>query len=340
MTTYSYLWPRPAAVFSTPGPADDSDSGAAIHSGRRPGGGAGRISLFSLIILFFMALSVKTAWGQMIPAGEYPFDSTARYPDWHTVTPGLELSYLPLPPGLLAQNQGTPLSDPRLILLRIDPEKHEFVLLMSSQDGVKRTLHSWMKDFNLLVATNASMYQKDGTSSIGLMRNREHVNNPKQSGRFGAFFVSDPLDPKLPKADILDRNNPKLDKLLSDYGTVFQSFRVLDPQGSPLWPADGPAHSLGLLGRDNAGKLFFIFSQSPLNPAGLGEFLTAGSVGQSLGLTALMYVEGGKEAGLLLRMDGSSKLWSGLPARNILGIAPGMLPPPVLPNVLGVRARR
>ncbi len=309
--------------------------------GVRRRSGTKRIRFFCGMLLCVMIFSVKAAWGQqVIPAGDYPFDSTARYPNWHTVSPGLELSYLPLPPRLLAQNQGTPLSDSRLILLRIDPESHEFVLLMSSQDGVKRTLSSWMDDFDLLVVTNASMYQKDGTSSIGLMRSREHVNNPKQPSRLGAFFVSDPTDAALPKADILDRNNPKLEELLAKYGTVFQNFRVLDPQGASLWPADGPAHSLGMLGRDNAGRIFFIFSQSPLNPAGLGEFLNTGPVGKSLELTALMYVEGGKEAGLLMKIDGTAKLWSGLPARNILGLAPGVLPPPVLPNVLGIRVRK
>ncbi|WP_072697480.1 hypothetical protein [Desulfovibrio litoralis] len=293
--------------------------------------------IFVLFCLFFNLLTQTSLAQENI------------FPSWENIEKGLDLSFLPL------NGETTNDLNSEIILLRINPEYNELVLLMESQDGVKRSLSRWLKDYRLFGVMNASMYQADGVSSIGLMRNKEHINNAKISPRLGAFFVSTPrnssdtLNKTIPFVDILDKNNPKLVELLEKYETVFQNFRILDANGNILWKDRGVEHSMTLLGKDRHGNIYFIFCQTPLNPAKIAEILklrlteSDGEKTKTL-LTALMYVEGGQEAGLLLKTSDGIKKWVGLPKTKIFGQAAlslslGFLGDRSVPNVLGIKPR-
>ena len=300
-----------------------------------------KFSLSIFLSLFFLISPCKLLSASM-----------AQFPAWQNISLGLALSFMPLPNALLKQSNAplTNIESTGLILLRIDPKFNELVLLMSSEHGNFFTLSEWAHEYELLAVTNASMYQQDGKKSIGLMRTKEHVNNPKISKRLGSFFVSDLLNPteegnkNLPAFDIIDRNQPNLEQHLAKYGTVLQNFRVLDPAGSTLWPSSGPVHSMSLLGKDNKGLLYIVFSRAPLNPSSVGEELRLNfannSAEQGTKLEALMYLEGGREAGLALKQGAELQLWSGLPKQQFLGINPALLPSTPVPNVLGVRAKQ
>jgi hypothetical protein len=287
--------------------------------------------------------------------------------------------FVPLEPGLelgqAAVRSGTGDSEALFTILRIDPMLHTFTLCMASEDGRSRSLPDWSKHGDLRAGINASMYLPDGITSTGYLRNGDSVNNGNAGPRLGAFFAAEPrrrgriarkdaagLCPerpagdckdRLPAACILERDAPGMPGILEDYAVVAQNFRFMDKAGNTLWPEGGRAAGMAVVAEDGAGRILFILCRDALT----AERFAAVLRGFSLALRTVMYVEGGGQAGLFLRIDDAVKTRDGIgldgasafPApdgvvyvwkgRNALLNADGD-PQGILPNVLGVRRRR
>ncbi|MDR0827075.1 MAG: hypothetical protein LBN33_04230 [Desulfovibrio sp.] len=218
----------------------------------------------------------------------------AAGPLFAALEPGLEISQIAPAPG----------NDPTGILftiLRIDPEKHEFTLGMASEEGRAYSLLDWSLHLDLRAGINASMYLPDGVTSTGYMRKGQSVNNEKIGGRLGAFFVANPTLPGLPKARILERGASGMPFLPDDYSIVVQNFRFMDSAGNVLWREGGPVHSIAAVAEDAVGRILFILCREPLP----SEVFAARLKDFALSLRTVMYVEGGAQAGLFLRLDDS-----------------------------------
>jgi hypothetical protein len=265
------------------------------------------------------------------------------------VEPGLELAQTTAAP----TGRGTP--GLLFTILRIDPKLHEFVLCMASEEGRPLSLPDWSLARNLRAGINASMYLPDGTTSTGCMRNGASINNGRCGERLGAFFVAGPTKPGLPNARILERNSPGMPALLGDYAVVVQNFRFMDSRGNLLWRSDTPVYSMAAVAEDEAGRILFIHCREPVP----GETFAAALREFSLSLRTVMYVEGGAQAGLFLRLDGPDEPARGeaaqaqdsacfpLPDGGEIHIWKGMQsiintlgnPQAPLPNVIGIRRR-
>src|SRR5436305_13675394 len=95
-------------------------------------------------------------------------------PRWRTLEPGLEM-------GELRSPRQSPAGDSRIRVLRIDPHRFALRLLNFSAPGQGQPLSAreWAERHRLVAAINASMYGADQRTSLGLMRTRAHVNNPR-----------------------------------------------------------------------------------------------------------------------------------------------------------------
>lgn len=241
---------------------------------------------------------------------------------WLALEPGLDFGEFRLQGG-----------DFRLTALRIDPEKFDFELCASSADGKgPRTLDTWGEERDLVAAINASMYREDGTTSTGYMRGGGHVNNPRLVDRFGAFFVAGPDAADLPRAAIIDRDMPDWKERIGRYDLVIQNYRMINADRRILWSPGGPLYSISAVAQDGAGHILFLHSRAPVEAYAFAQQL----LHLPLDVRTVMYVEGGAQAGLLVRSHSLRRDMGGLHAPSLL--VTGNLKA-LLPNVLGVRRK-
>ncbi|MDR2819102.1 MAG: phosphodiester glycosidase family protein [Desulfovibrio sp.] len=275
--------------------------------------------------LFFALLLLLFFHSPPLCADEAP-DQAAATPDeaeWNQLEPGLAFREFQL-------NDG----DARLAVVRIDPTRFDFVLCSSSQDSLPaRPLGAWGEQYNLVAAINASMFLPDGSTSTGYMRQGAHINNPRIVQRFGAFFVAGPDDAGLPPAAIVDRDNPDWQKTIDHYTLVVQNYRMINAERRVLWAPDGPLYSISAVAQDAEGRILFLHCREPVE----AYFLARQMLLLPLNVRTVMYVEGGAQAGLLIRSASLSRVMAGRWAADFL--VTGNIKA-ALPNVLGARRKQ
>lgn len=246
-------------------------------------------------------------------------DKQAR---WHKLADGLEFGDFPATGG-----------DYRITALRIDPEFFDFVLCNESlEGGGPVTLQEWVARKNLSAAINASMYLPDNRTSTGYMRAGEHVNNGRIMERFGAFFVAGPRRPDIPRAAIIDRDDPAWREKLEDYEIVVQNYRMTNSNRKILWSAGGPLYAISAVAQDDQGRILFLHSRKPLEAYTFVQEV----LHLPFDARTIMYVEGGGQAGMVVNHGGLKRDMSGLHAPSLL--VTGNLRA-ALPNVLGIMPR-
>lgn len=219
--------------------------------------------------------------------------SAAGVASWTALEPGVELGVFPGP--------GAAPGDGKIWVVRLDPRRFELRLLnASAADSKPRTVRSWALGAGAVAAINAGMFQTDGLTSVGLMRTRQHQNNPRRSTRFKALLAFDPVRPELPPVQILDAACGELDAFPPAYGTLIQSIRMVSCDRKNVWAPTGKRWSAAAIGVDGAGRALFIHARSPWPVHDLVDTLLA----LPLDLRRAMYVEGGPEAQLFVRAGG------------------------------------
>lgn len=252
--------------------------------------------------------------------------------EWRSLEPGIELAiFTPDTQSLATVN---------IVVARLEPDAVDFVLLSASETGAAASLTEWADKQGLVAAINASMYLPDASTSTGYMRNGGHFNNPRIAGKFGAFFVAGsrrPVgdNPALPRAAILDRDADPWEERLPLYDVVVQNYRLISADGRMLWTPDGPSYAVAAVGQDRAGRILFIHCREPMTGSDFGNLLLT----LPLDLRTVMYVEGGSQAGLLVRAGGPggvNEVWMGRHMADFLTSGNKSAP---LPNVIGVKRR-
>lgn len=220
-----------------------------------------------------------------------------------------------------------------LTVLRIDPERFDFRLYASAaHQHLPLTLAQWADTHDLVAAINASMYLPDGVTSTGYMRQDDYINNKRLVRRFGAFFVAGPRRDGLPRADILDRETPRWQELLDEYRLVIQNYRMISDERRILWSPGGPLYAISAVAEDGDGQILFLHCRDPLEAYSFAHAL----LHLPLDVRTVMYVEGGMQAGLVIRSPG---LHQELRGRHLADFWVTGNVRAQLPNVLGIRRR-
>ncbi|MBI4389539.1 MAG: phosphodiester glycosidase family protein [Nitrospinae bacterium] len=210
---------------------------------------------------------------------------------WLQLEKGLEL-------GTFVSPQPSEVGDSRIHVLRIDPGYFELRLLNASAPDQSRrqSVREWATNNGLAAAINASLYQADNRTSASLMRTHNHVNNRRLS-KDKTILAFDPMDPSLPKVQIIDRDCQDFDALNKSYQTLVQSIRMVSCDGRNVWAPQSKKWSVAAIGMDKLGRILFIHSRSPFSTHDLIDILLQ----LSIGLRNAMYVEGGPVAQLYAR---------------------------------------
>ena len=277
--------------------------------------GLARPALLGLLTLLAVA-AVSVGAG-----ADKPADAT-----WTVLQPGLDLAVLESP-------VASKLGDSRIRVLRVDPEHFELVLVSASAlDGRTRTAKDWSNEQGLVAAINASMYAQDHSTSVALMRTRDHVNNSRVS-EDRTVLAFDRLDETSPPVAIVDRDCDDLDEAGRRYGTLVQSIRMLSCDGRNVWSQQDRRWSHAAIGIDGAGRPLLIHARSPWSTHDFIDILRS----LPLDLKRLQYAEGGPEAQLWVGAGGRELEIFGSFETGFFEDDSNAIAWPV-PNVVGVRA--
>jgi hypothetical protein len=207
-------------------------------------------------------------------------------PSWQSPSPGLEVGRF---------------ADPPVVVVRVDPARYEFRVLSAKTLGLNSAPNAseWVERHALTGAINASMFQADHTTSVGYMRDVKGVNNPSWN-KDKAVFVSQPRKPGLPPVRILDRSCEDAVGLARQYRVVAQNIRMIDCGRRNVWAPQPRKWSTACVGQDGKGRVLLIHVRAPYATHDLIDVLLR----LPLGLERLMYVEGGPEASLYVKVGG------------------------------------
>ncbi|ABK15948.1 phosphodiester glycosidase family protein [Syntrophobacter fumaroxidans] len=219
----------------------------------------------------------------------------------------------------------------RITVVRIDPRYYAFKLINASENTrEKMTAREWSRQFNLIAAVNAGMYQEDGLASVGYMKNFDHVNNPRL-GRDKTVLAFNPSGPDVPEVQIIDRECQDFNSLRQKYRTFVQSIRMISCDRKNVWRQQAGRWSTVAIGTDETGKVLLLFCRSPITVHDFIEVLLT----LPLSLQRAMYLEGGPQASLYLStgkttlerygswepaLEQNSSIQIPLPVPNVIGI--------------------
>lgn len=190
-------------------------------------------------------------------------------------------------------------TDPPIVVVRVDPARYEFRLLSAKALGLKTapTAAEWVERARVVGLINASMFQEDRLTSIGYMRSGKDVNNGGWNKDKG-LFVSQPLQAGLPPVRILDRACEDAAGIARKYRIAVQNIRMIDCRRRNVWAPQPRKSSAACVGTDGQGRVLLILARAPQATHDLVDVLLR----LPLDLRRLMYVEGGREASLYVKV--------------------------------------
>jgi hypothetical protein len=174
------------------------------------------------------------------------------------------------------------------------------ILTASDYDSIRRTAPQWVDSFGLTAVINAGMYSlQNRYESVGFMKTDKGYNNPNDKEGFEALACFQPKTNNSPIFKILDINESNPDSLSTNYIYAFQSLRMIDEIGNPVfWKYKRVQRcSMSVLAVDKQKNILFIFTRTPMSANEMSIFLTR----LKCGIQSAIYLEGGPEASFFVR---------------------------------------
>jgi hypothetical protein len=250
----------------------------------------------------------------------------AQTDPWQQLDAGLFLAELDAP-------QKSEFGDSKITIVRIDPARYVFKLLSASEhDREVLTAREWCRRHTLIAAVNAGMYQKDGITAVGYMKNFHHVNNPRLN-KNNSILAFNAVDSSVPEVQLIDRECQDFSSFKAKYRSFVQGIRMISCDRRNVWSPQPDKWSIVAVGMDKSGQVLFIHSRSPYTVHDFIEMLLA----LPISIHNAMYLEGGPQASLYLSLgktevekygmlesalNDNSVLQVVFPIPNVIGVAP------------------
>ena len=193
------------------------------------------------------------------------------------------------------------MKDSKVTILKIDPQFYSFKLLSASEHNRMRfTAKKWCERHNLIAAINAGMYQSDGITNVGLMKNFSHLNNPRLNNSYKAVLAFNPVDSAVPEIQIIDLKCQDFDRLRLKYHTLIQNIRMISCRRENVWSKQDKIWSMAVFGMDQKGDALLILSEAPYSGHDFINILLS----LPISIFNAAYLEGGPEASLYFSSNG------------------------------------
>jgi hypothetical protein len=255
--------------------------------------------------------------------------STGEESPWKKVDQGLSIAEFDSPIKPNAR-------DSKITVIKIDPKFYSFKLLSASEHGrMKMTARKWCEKFGLIAAINAGMYQKDGFTNVGLMKNFSHTNNPHLNHSYQAVLAFNPSEPKIPEIQIIDLKCHDFESIGPKYQSLIQNIRMISCRQENVWAKTNQLWGMAVFGIDKSGNALMTFTEVPYS----GHDFANALLSLPLSIFNALYLEGGYEANLFFSLNGVDLEKVGIRETGLQEDSPRAVPRPV-PNVIGITKKR
>ena len=190
--------------------------------------------------------------------------------------------------------------DSKITVLKIDPHYYDFKLISAkekNEDG--RTLKEWVKLRGLIAAINAGLYQEDGKTNVGYMKNFKFINNNHLT-KDNAIAAFNRRDTTVPEIQIIDLKCQKWEELKDKYNSYTQCIRMIDCNQNNTWRQQPEKYAMAVIAMDKQGNALFIFTRSPYS---VHDFISILKL-LPLNIYNAMYLEGSAPASFYLNYKG------------------------------------
>ena len=197
--------------------------------------------------------------------------------------------------------QKSKINNSKITMVKIDPKFYSFKLLCATEHSkLRMTPKKWSQNHNLISAINAGMYQKDGITNVGYMKNFNHFNNPRLNNAYKAVLAFNPVESTIPEIQIIDLKCQDFQRLQLKYQTLIQSIRMISCRQENVWTKQDKSYGMAVCGIDKSGNALFIFTEFPFSGYDLINILLS----LPISIYNAMYLEGGPEANLYFALNG------------------------------------
>lgn len=209
---------------------------------------------------------------------------------WRTLVPGIELGLF-LAPGGQGQMQ----------IVRVDARRHPLQLCSASPAQPMLTVEEWAAKQKLCLVINAGMYDKDGSTHCGYLKNHGVILPTTFRSDYSSICVFSPFVKDAVPFRLLDTDDPGVEKnILSHYAVAVQNLRLIKHPGENRWKQQPKMWSEAALGQDKNGNALFIFCRTPSTMHDFNEHLLS----LPIGLASAQHLDGGPPASLYLNCGG------------------------------------
>ncbi len=259
-----------------------------------------------------------------------PACSNAEHLSWDRLAEGLAVAIWE-PAGECA------VSVPRLLLVRVDPDRYRFETYHFRDEGLPAplTIQAWRQRTQATILFNAGLFAEDYSYLGLLMKDGRSLGSRLHPGWKG-LFVAEPNEPGQRNARVLDLAKEPFSPEAPAYREVAQSLMLVDESGKPRVRHSGKLAHQTVVGEDEAGNILVIKTAAEVPMWELAVCLRDGMPS----LRHAMAMDGGSSSDLLIaegllppRVDvAPAPPWQAL----VDGSTPVHIP---LPAVIGVRPR-
>jgi len=242
---------------------------------------------------------------------------------WRKLVPGIELGLFPAPSG-----QG------KMQIVRVDARSHPMQLFSSSASQPILTVEEWAAKQKLCLVINAGMYDKDGSTHCGYLKNHDVILPAAFRSDYSSICVFSPLAKEAAPFRLLDTDNAGIEKgILSQYAVAAQNLRLIKHPGENRWKQQSKMWSEAALGEDKDGNTLFIFCRTPSTMHDFNEHLLK----LPINLVSAQHLDGGPPASFYLNCGGAviRGMGSYESGFNETNVSQKFW---LLPHVIGVRA--
>jgi len=243
-----------------------------------------RVLYFRLVVCFLCF------WQVFLSRGE----SGDQLKEWKTLERGLAVADF-------ESSIRSQFGDSKITIVKIDPKYYSLKLICASEHGdTKKTAKEWCKNNSLIATVNAGMFQANGITNVGYMKNYSHLNNRKLNW-YKSILAFNPVVQGIPSIQIIDRECQNFENLKDKYQTLVQNIRMINCKRKNVWSQQEKQWSMVALGMDESANVLFIFTRSPYSVHDFNGMLLS----LPIAISGAMYLEGGPEASLYCNVNGS-----------------------------------
>jgi len=190
-----------------------------------------------------------------------------------------------------------------IVVLKVDLDQYDLKLFSNSElnDGWLRNAEEWVREFGMVAAINAGMYQEDYRTNVGYMKNSDHVNSAGVVSHYRSAIAFNPKSEDSPKAQIIDLQlDSSLASAKNRYDTVIQGLRMITSRQTNAWKQSHRIWSTAAFGFDQEGNALIIHSRTPYSVYDFNNILL--SIPE-LNIKNVQYCEGGPESSIFIKVD-------------------------------------